>query len=30
MFFGSIGYVNMPFADRKAEREITGKREIPS
>ena len=26
MFFGSIGYVNMPFADRKAEREITGKK----
>ena len=26
MFFGAIGYINMPFADRRAEREETGKK----
>ena len=26
MFFGAIGYINMPFADRRAEREETGRK----
>ena len=26
LFFGAVGYINMPFADRRAEREATGRK----